>query len=86
MQVSFKQKVILHDIVDAKPYQLDVNLNGDKRTIQFYYAFLNDKQIEVVNRIIKLKELKFKKIKYHKFPQQLLTERLPKPSPEPVIK
>lgn len=86
LKLSFKQEVILHNIVDAKPYQLDVNFNDDTKTIKFYYAFLNEKQKAVIDTILKLKKLKFQPIDFHDFPMALLNEKLPKPPPEPPIK
>lgn len=85
LQLSFKQKVVLHDIVDATPYQLDIDFKDDKRTINFYYAFLNEKQAAVVNTITDLKKLKFQPIKFHEFPMVLLNEKLPEPPPEPDV-
>jgi hypothetical protein len=82
LQLSFKQKVVLHDIVDATPYQLDIDFKDDKRVIKFYYAFLNERQIAVLNAITDLKRLKFKPIKFHEFPKVLLNEKLPPPPSE----
>ncbi|TCN50527.1 hypothetical protein D0809_23580 [Flavobacterium circumlabens] len=79
-EILFKQKIVLRDIVDGKPYRLDISFNEeDKRTIKFYYSFLNDQEIALVNSIIKLKKLEFKQIKFHAFPMALLNEKLPPP-------
>lgn len=34
---AFEEKVLLHDIVDARPYQLDLAFNNDTKTVKFYY-------------------------------------------------
>lgn len=82
LQLSFKQEVVLHNIVDANQYQLDIDFKDDKRIVKFYYAFLNKKQATVVNTITDLKKLKFQHIKFHKFPMVLLNQKLPEPPPD----
>lgn len=83
-EILSKQKIVLKNIVDGKPYQLDIDFKGEKRTIKFYFSFLNDNQIIFVNSIIKLKKLEFKQIEFHAFPMALLNEKLPVPPPPPV--
>ncbi|WP_306353310.1 hypothetical protein [Flavobacterium sp. '19STA2R22 D10 B1'] len=79
LESSFKEEVILHDIVDAKPYQLNLNLNKNNKTILFHNSFLNNKQMKAIDAIIELKKLNFDCSEFHKFPMELLNEKLPEP-------
>jgi hypothetical protein len=76
---NFKSEIIFKPIVDAEPFQLNVYFGEEKKVMKFYLTFLNKSQIKVINDIVALKKLKFKKINYYDFPKELLTERLPKP-------
>lgn len=71
------------NIVDATPYQLDFTIGGKERKIKFYFHYLSQEQINVINKIINLKDNDFKKIEYHKFPLDLLNKKLPEPPPAP---
>lgn len=69
------------DINDATRYELIYKNNSDMDTVRFYKYFLNNKQLNVLEKIELLKKSEFKKISYHQFPNALLTYKLPTPPP-----
>lgn len=84
---KFNKDVRSGNIVDATPYQLDLEIRDKKRKIKFYFHYLNQGQMETINEIINLKGnnlKKFEKIMYHEFPMDLLNEKLPEPPPVPI--
>ncbi len=82
----FTKKIKLSQIYDATPYCLDYNFYNKTDSIKFYYFFLNDEQLKLIEEIEKFKNKKFIKIKFHKFPKKLLNEKLPEPPPPPIPK
>lgn len=78
---NFKNYSSDNEVVDATPFELIYKTNEETDTILFYHNFLSDKQIEIIEEIISLKNNKLQKINYHSFPQKLLTEKLPDPPP-----
>lgn len=81
---EFKNKEIKSEaVVDGTPYKIYTSFEKKEDSTKFYYDYLNDEQSKLINEIIVLKKLKFKKISYHYFPAELLTESLPTP-PAPL--
>lgn len=76
---SFKNKIELENIVDATPYQLNFNLNETPEKRKFYLSNLEGKQLKIIEKIIEMKNVKLTRIEYHKFPNDLLQEKLPEP-------
>ena len=78
---TFKSTNESEDIVDATRYQLVYTVYNKSDTIRFYKQHLDDEQKKVIEKIISLKINKFRSIKYHSFPNELLTYKLPTPPP-----
>ncbi|MBN9285644.1 MULTISPECIES: hypothetical protein [unclassified Flavobacterium] len=76
----FNKKIKRKNIVDAKLYRLDYLDKNKKLTIKFHLSELEENDILIIEKFIELKEVsKFKEIKYHSFPSELLLEKLPTP-------
>lgn len=76
---EFKVILVNKSIVDATQFQLYTSFDEKIEQENFYFTFLNEKQKKLINGILKLKDNKLEKIKYHNFPSELLTEKLPQP-------
>ncbi|EKT3958492.1 hypothetical protein LIS90_13365 [Flavobacterium psychrophilum] len=78
----FRNEMIKSEsVIDGTPYKIYTSFNKKKDSVKFYYDYLNDEQLKLIDKIKVLKKLKFKKISYHYFPTELLTEKLPPPPP-----
>ncbi len=75
----FQEKILLDKIIDGTPYDLYFDFEERIYNTRFYYFFLNDNQSELIQKIENFKKNKLTEIKYHFFPQELLTQNLPKP-------
>ncbi|WP_343618310.1 hypothetical protein [Flavobacterium sp.] len=86
IQNNFKSKFNEEEIVDATPYELDIKFDNNNAVFSFYLDNLDDAQVQIINKIIKSKDLTLEEIKHHNFPKRLLTEKLPSPPPPPIKK
>ena len=66
-------------------HQLNYFLNNKKRIIEFNGSMLRENQIEVINKILSLQELKMERMDYHAFPVELLTEKFPGYPPDNIL-
>lgn len=74
---NFDKRKPFKPIVDARPYELFLSINGKDDNFKFYGNSLSDNQFAVFDKILSLRNITFERIDYYEFSQELLHEKSP---------
>ncbi|SHL84211.1 hypothetical protein SAMN05444360_1055 [Chryseobacterium carnipullorum] len=75
---SFYDSIQFKSTPDAQPRQINYYLNGKNLKFRFYSHELSNRQEEIIEDLILLKDKRFIEIPYYRFSKDLLYESMPK--------